>query len=219
MNQLVKLGCLVLAFALLPASGFAEEEVCEGDAKPKDEWRGDKPDEWKDQEIREMVTTVMMVRMSRELELTDEQTVLMVRNFGDLRDTLSELGEQRGNLIDTLRDKVGNDAPDAEIEPILDQLMALDEKRDTVREEAFEKASADLTVAQRAKLYIFVQDFEWHMRRLIQKAREVGGDRVKRWHDEVVNGEDRRPNDSHHDDQQDDHEKAQDKPGENPPKQ
>lgn len=190
MNRLLKVSCLTLAFALTSAIAFAVDEVCEDDGKPKVEsGETDSTDAWKDQEIREMVTTVMMVRMSRELELTDEQTVLMVRNFTNLRDELSALGEQRGALIDGLRDKVENKAPDAEIEPVLEQLMALDEQRDAVREEAFIQASAGLTVAQQAKLYLFVQDFEWHMRRLIQKAREVDGDKLKRWHDAVVSGE------------------------------
>jgi hypothetical protein len=77
--------CVILSLSLSTSGVFAEEETCEDDGKPKVGWqRKDKPEAWKDQEIREMVTTVMMARMSRELELTDEQTVLMVRNFAVL---------------------------------------------------------------------------------------------------------------------------------------
>ena len=182
--------CCLLALGLAVSSAWAEEEVCEDGAKTKEGWRtGEKPEEWKDQEIREMVTTVMMVRMSRELELTDEQTVLVVRHFGDLRDTLSGLDEERGKLTKALLEKAENKAPDAEIEPLLNQLMAVDEQRTAARRETFEKASANLTVPQKAKLYIFVQEFEWHMRRLIMKAREVGSDRAKRWYDSEISGE------------------------------
>jgi hypothetical protein len=31
-------------------------------------------------------------------------------------------------------------------------------------------------VKQRAKLYVFLQEFEWHMRRLIQRAIEMSND-------------------------------------------
>lgn len=190
MKPLRTLICCLLVFGVGISYALAEEASCESNEKTASgRHDGDGPDAWKDQEIREMVTTVMMVRMSRELELSDEQTVLMVRNFSELRDKLTDLGEKRGKLIDTLRDKVDNHAPDSEIEPLLDQLMSIDDQREAARREAFEKAGADLTVSQRAKLYIFTQDFEWHMRRLIMKAREIGGDRVKRWHDSVMNGD------------------------------
>jgi hypothetical protein len=190
MKYLSGLSLVLLALALVAPNGMAGEEARENDGKSKDERQAkDQSDEWKDQEIREMITTVMMARMSRELELTDEQTVVMVRDFADLRDTLSRLSDERHEVIETLRDKVDNGAPDAEIEPLLSTLMAVDEERDAVRRETFEKAGAGLTISQRAKLYIFVQDFEWHMRKLIMKAREIGGDRVKQWHDSVVSGE------------------------------
>jgi hypothetical protein len=190
MKYLSGLSLVLFALALIAPNVLAGEEARENDGESKDERQaGERSDEWKEQEIREMITTVMMARMSRELELTDEQTVVMVRDFADLRDSLSRLSDERHDLIETLRDKVDSDAPDAEIEPLLGTLMAVDEERDTVRRETFEKAGAGLTISQRAKLYIFVQDFEWHMRKLIMKAREVGGDRVKQWHDSVVSGE------------------------------
>lgn len=194
MRYLWGLVCVMLLLGLATSGVLAEEETCEDDGKPKEGWQvKGKSEEWKDQEIREMVTTVMMARMSRELELTDEQTVLMVRNFAELRDTLSKLGEERGDLIETLREKVDNNAPEAEIVPLLNRLMAVDDDRDAARRDTYAKAGADLTIAQKAKLYIFVQDFEWHMRRLIMKAREIGEERLKRWHDSVLSGEDDLP--------------------------
>lgn len=185
MRMTVTVLCGLLAISLLGPLAMAGEEACEGGPDRKDGWRdGDKFDAMNDKEIREMVTTVMMVRMSRELELNDEQTVLMVRNFTTLRDDLTALSEERDTLIGKLRDAVKSSAPDAELQPLLDQLMVVDSKREQARREAYEKAGTNLSVTQRAKLYIFIQDFEGHLRRLVQRARELGGDKVMRWREE-----------------------------------
>ena len=185
MRMTVTVLCGLLAIGLLGPLAMAGEEACEGEPDRKDGWRdGDKFDAMNDKEIREMVTTVMMVRMSRELELNDEQTVLMVRNFTTLRDNLTALSEERDTLIGKLRDAVKSSAPDAELQPMLDQLMAVDSKREQARREAYDKAGTNLTVTQRAKLYIFIQDFEGHLRRLVQRARELGSDKVMRWREE-----------------------------------
>ena len=185
MRTMVTVLCGLLAIGLLGPLAVAGEEACKGEPDRKDGWRdGEKFDAMNDKEIREMVTTVMMVRMSRELELNDEQTVLMVRNFTTLRDHLTVLSEERDTLIGKLREAVKNTAPDSEIQPVLDQLMAVDGKREQARREAYEKAGTNLTVTQKAKLYIFIQDFESHLRRLVQRARELGGDKVLRWREE-----------------------------------
>ncbi len=219
MKLLRSLICCALVCGAGISYALAEDAACDTNAETGSSRReSDGSDAWKDKEIREMVTTVMMVRMSRELDLSDEQTVLMVRNFSELRDKLTDLGEKRGELIDTLRDKVDNHASDSEIEPLLDQLMSIDDRREAARREAFEKAGADLTVSQRAKLYIFTQDFEWHMRRLIMKAREIGGDRVKRWHDAVVNGDGTPPRGPRDGDRERDHPEDPPKPKPSPEK-
>ncbi|MCC6486453.1 MAG: hypothetical protein IT364_03060 [Candidatus Hydrogenedentes bacterium] len=185
MRMMVTVLCGLLAIGLLGPLARAGEEVCKGEPDRKEGWRdGDKSDALHDKEIREMVTTVMMVRMSRELELNDEQTVLMVRNFTTLRDHLTALSEERDALVGKLRDAVKTSAPDAELQPVLDQLMAVDSKREQARREAYEKAGTNLSVMQRAKLYIFIQDFEGHLRRLVQRARELGSDKVMRWREE-----------------------------------
>ena len=185
MKPTVTMLCGVLAVCLVGPLALAGEEVCKDCPDRKGDWHdGGKFDAAKDKEIREMVTTVMMVRMSRELELNDEQTVLMVRNFTALRDTLSTLSAQREASVNKLRDAVKNNAPDAEVQPVLDQLMSLDGKREQARREAYEKAGMNLSVMQKAKLYIFIQDFESHLRRLVMRARELDGDKLLRWREE-----------------------------------
>ena len=172
---LLALGALApIAFAQPPASPAPPQTA----AGHRD---GVKSSEWKDKDIRDMVTTVLMVRMSSELGLNDEQTVLLVRNFANLRDTLGRLSEEREQLMGKLKSAVEKGAPDDQIQPLLDQLMSIDGQREKAQHEAFEKAGADLTVTQKAKLYIYAQEFEGHMRKLIQKAREMGGDRMMRF--------------------------------------
>lgn len=148
-------------------------------------WR-DRRDDGDDEDIRELVTTILMVRMTRSLELTDEQTILMVRHMEELRDAMSKVGHERDTVMKELRDVVAKDGvTDAEIDAKLKQLVALDEKRSNLRHEAFEKAGANLSPKQQAKLYINLQDFEGQMRRLIQRAKEMGSDKMMRFREEM----------------------------------
>jgi len=148
-----------------------------GDApakRPRDaHQRGTVPlDRLKGHDARELMETLMMVRLSEQLQLSDEQTVLMMRRHREHKKQMSELGEKRKEALKKLKDVVRGEAGDAEIEQALSSLVAIDKETAEAKLAAFEKASDGLTPAQRAKLYVFVGEFEDQMRRLVGQVRE-----------------------------------------------
>lgn len=134
--------------------------------------RTDRMNDWQGKEVRELVETVLMVRLSKELELTDEQTVLIVRRLKDAKEKAGDLSRERAEAMRALREAVRRGDSDKEIEECLDRLIEADRKLAGFRLEAYEQAGEGLSVPQRARLYVFVHEFEDHLRHMIAKARE-----------------------------------------------
>ena len=125
-----------------------------------------------DGELSELIQSVMAAKLSRELGLDEEQTVLMVRRFSEFREQLNVMKRQRQDKLKALRAALRDGLPDEHIETALQDLIAHDVKTLEIRRNAYEKAAGNLSTSQRAKLYVFLSDFEGDMRRLIQKVRE-----------------------------------------------
>lgn len=134
--------------------------------------------DWEDKDLKELIDTVRIFRLSRTLELSDEQTVMLMRRYDDLKKQVSELWEKRNQMMEQLREKVNKNASEAEIEQVLNDLSKLEEESFYARRDLLKKAGQDLTITQRAKLLLFMQDFERDMRKLLERAREFqGGDK------------------------------------------
>ena len=125
-----------------------------------------------DAEMREILEQVMVARLSKELALDDEQTVLLVRQFSGYRERVHELQKQHSELVKDLKASVEEGTDGQAIEDKLEAIMAHDEKILSAQREVYELAGGELTAWQRAKLYIFITDFQGEMRNLIRRARE-----------------------------------------------
>lgn len=131
--------------------------------------RSDKP---MDEDTRILLEEVMIARMSQELALDDEQTILMVRRFNQFRDQMREMRKHRAQIANEIKAVIKQNKEDAAIEEKLSALTGLDEKIIQTRIEAFNVVASGLTPWQRAKLYLFISEFENDVRGLMQKARE-----------------------------------------------
>ncbi len=183
MNTKLLIG--ICAFALCIAPAFAQPE---GSPKPKDEAKaadtsgphGDGPGAIPEEDIREMVSTILMVRVSRSLDLTDEQTVILVKHMQEMRDELSKTYQERDAAMKSLRELVENEATtDDAIDAKLKELISIEEKRSGAKRAAYEKLSAGLTAKQKGKLFITLQDFEGQMRKMMSRAKDMGEDAVR----------------------------------------
>ncbi|MBI5094376.1 MAG: hypothetical protein HZB26_18310 [Candidatus Hydrogenedentes bacterium] len=128
-----------------------------------------------DKELREMVETVMMAKLSTRLGLSDEQAFQLVRQRSKVRDETQMLAKERREKLKALEAAVKAEKPDdADVNAKLDELMGIDEKIASIRRRAFDEAGKNLTGVQRAKLYTFINEFENDMRQLVNRARERG---------------------------------------------
>ena len=127
--------------------------------------------DWRDSDATQLMGMVMISRMSRQLELDDEQTVLVMRRIEELKEKAGKLRRKRGELVKTLKKGVADGVPDDEIQAPLKQLMDLDRRLAQAPVDLVDECSDTLTVAQRAQFYVFLSEFETDMRKLVQRAR------------------------------------------------
>jgi len=125
-----------------------------------------------DERNREIFEQVMVARLSSELKLSDEQTVLMVRRYFDFKEENRKLRRERAELLRQLRALVKDDAAEgAMIDAKLGELVAADEKLAVAKRRLYERLSEGLDAPTRAKLYVFLQELEGELKKLGDEVR------------------------------------------------
>lgn len=125
-------------------------------------------------EVRQLIEEVMIARITKDLALNDEQTILIVRRFAEYRDKAREARQQRKKLVDEMKEALRTTENPAPVEEKLKAILALDTQIAQNRTQAFETMATSLTPQQRGKLYLFLADFENELRRMVQSAKEGG---------------------------------------------
>lgn len=128
--------------------------------------------ELEDLEARELVEMVLMVRLKKAMDLTDEQTLRLVRDVGKYKDQLLEMKTQIGSSREALKKALGSGASDGSIGKMLEGLLMQEVAIAELISTLVKEAQKDFSTAQAAKLYLFVDDFEQAMRRLIYRAQQ-----------------------------------------------
>ena len=88
---------------------------------------------------------------------------------------MEKLHRKRRALLSKLRPATQDKSGEVDAETIqksLEDLKVLDKRISNVRLDMHEKLSEGLTERQQARLYLFLQDFEENMRRMVQRVRE-----------------------------------------------
>ncbi len=123
-------------------------------------------------ESRELLEQVMMTRLSRQLGLSDEQSLLLMRRFSELREQQQELRRERAEVMRELRGVVKKEQDEAALKQLMERLDGLNKKLAASNQDIRGAAKdMNLTVWQQAKLEIFLGEFEGEMRRIVQQAR------------------------------------------------
>lgn len=169
MMKTVMYTVLLAAFALA-LSGIASAQPPPGPLPP-----GARPEALPDPESREMLEQVMVTRLSRRLELSDEQSIILMRRFSDLREKQQRLRRERLDILQELRTVLRLEEDETQLRRLMQALRDVDARIAASEHEAREALrDMDLTVWQQARLELFLSEFEGEMRRLVQHMR---GDR------------------------------------------
>ena len=129
-------------------------------------FRGGERDE---DDLAELIELVAAWKMMKEVELSEEQTLKMLKLGREMREQGGKIKKQRERLLRELNKLLDN--PDAKNEAIARQLQKLehmDERRRRLVREYERKMRSGLTLREQAKLLIFKTRYEGEMRRRIE---------------------------------------------------
>lgn len=169
-------GIVVLLTAVLPPAWAQPPEP----GVPRPEGPPPMGEPGRERDIRGLVESVMAARLAEELGLNDEQTVLMVRRFSEFKKEMNERKRHRAELLRELKLALQQGKPAPEIEERLDMLFRHDRESFEFKRSIYDRACEGLSLVQRAKMYVFLNQFEADMRQLIEKARERRAERFHR---------------------------------------
>ena len=124
----------------------------------------------KNAESRKLLEEVLMARLTRELALDGEQTILLVRHMAACRDKIMALRRERAEKTRELRQAVRESKDEIRIGTLMDEVLALNERNTDAGNDVLNFDAFELTTWQRARLLLFMNDFENDMRRLLRRA-------------------------------------------------
>lgn len=125
-----------------------------------------------DSDIINLVERIMMVRLAETLDLTVEETQNLGTLVGQCRSQVYNLKWLRADLRQSLREAI-EQGDRAIVEEKLDKLLKLDITISQLIEKMIEDSQSDLSVEQAAKFYLFIEDFERDLSRMIDKAQQL----------------------------------------------
>jgi len=132
------------------------------------------------EEMRELIEKIRIAKLSQELELSDEQTVKLMRKFRETKERMEVFHKERKKLMENLRKAVhANNA--AKADKILDLLNQQEADGMKLKRNSFIETAEGLSQIQKAKLYLFMNEFERHMRTFIDRAKQQYRRRGQAW--------------------------------------
>lgn len=156
----------------VPDTGNAQAEPADAQAAAPAKPAGERRRTGPGQETRQLLEQVMIARLSKELALDDEQTVLLVRRFAEQKQEIVSLNRERQTRMRALSAAVDEGKDEDLIEERLAAVRDIDTKLHIAKTATLESLGEGLTSWQRARLYLFLMQFESDMKRLLQQARE-----------------------------------------------
>lgn len=131
-----------------------------------------KRDELRKEDIKEILETMRIWKMTKTLALTEEQSLKIFPKIHESERTKEESGKKRMKILMELNGLLKDEKPDQA--KITEMLNALDKIELEVRaqEDKFkEELKIILSPVQQAKFYIFMKDFEEDVKRMIAEVR------------------------------------------------
>ncbi len=146
---------------LLPLAAFAQPPGPPPGARPFE-----RIEQWK------------KLRLIEVLDMKEEQSARFFARLNEHEAQRRELHKEKGEVLDKLDRLVRNHAEAAELEKVIPQVLAVDDRIHDEQNKFFLSLGDILTVDQRAKLLLFDRQFEKELRDAMREAQR------KRWRQE-----------------------------------
>ena len=167
--------CVIAIFGMtlvaLQPTTMANEQSHREDDRDNDRDE-DRKNNRRPREVRKFMEQMMITRISCELALNDDDTLLLAKKIVQYREEMQTHGRHRYRLMRDLREAIEEERDSAEIKEITEELLEYEKEMEVSRIQAFNRLSEDCTDWERAKLYLAIHDFETEMRRLMDEARQ-----------------------------------------------
>lgn len=125
-----------------------------------------------DQDPRAIIEKVRIYRMSQELDLTTEQAIEFFPKLKDFQKIEQKFVEEKTRVLNELRDKVTQGAPDKDILALLGQFEKAHRRRLENQVETMKALFEILTPVQQAKFLIFQDDFNREIRDILKEIKK-----------------------------------------------
>lgn len=117
----------------------------------------------------ERVEQFKHLRMIEALKLDDETSVRFFTKYNRHEEIVRDINKQRNGLLDELQGMRESGAKDADLEKILNELLALDTKHAEERGRFADDLKSVLTTGQIADLLLFERNFTRNVRTMMQE--------------------------------------------------
>ncbi len=162
---------IILAFGLiLPALSQAQRG-----GEPRWERREEmrkKMQKLKD--TRDMIEDLRIVRLTKELNLTDQQLAKLLPRFREAQAARREFPQKRMGLIKDLDDLLNGKASEKDLKDKLSEMERLEIDFQTKERETRRELLGQLSVEQQARFFVFQEKFEREIRELIRGIKQGG---------------------------------------------
>lgn len=126
-----------------------------------------------EQDLYDLIQQYMLVRIKNVIDLTNVQTIELMKRAGGYKDQLTRLKFQRGMLIAQLHMQTDGNADESHIAATLDNILANEQQTVVTLGKLVSESGSILSVPQQAQLYLFVGDFEQDIRRMATHAKRI----------------------------------------------
>lgn len=126
-----------------------------------------------EQDLYDLIQAYMLVRIKNTLDLTDVQTLELMKLAGGYKDQLTRLKFQRGMLIAQLRTQTEKEVDETLIAATLENILANEQQTVVTLGHLVGESKGILSITQQAQLYLFVGDFEQDIRRMATHAKQL----------------------------------------------
>lgn len=131
--------------------------------------------------VRDNITTLMLLRLTQVLELTEEQTVVLFPHISRVEKGKKKINQEIGKNFRDLRVMLRQEIQDpGKLSAAMENIRTLRDKLKDLDADLEKIVAGNLTVVQQAKYLIFFQDFYRGLRDKLNQARETLGRQKKK---------------------------------------
>jgi len=165
MTRRTVLFIMVAAGLILPTLVWAQPQR----GMKREAMRQQRMDKLRD--TRDMIEDLRIVRLTKELNLTDQQLAKLLPRMREMQAARQEFQQKRVGLIKDMDDQLNGMASEKDLQAKLSEMDKLENDFQSKERESRKVMLGQLSVEQQARFFVFQEKFEREIRELIRGVR------------------------------------------------